>query len=48
MNNLKAINIKHRTYYFLDNMIDRKNLDPNKIKIDQSSYKNIHIIILDS
>ena len=32
MNNVKEIDIKDRTYYFLDNMIYIKFLGPNKIK----------------
>ena len=41
-NNLKDIDITNRTYYFFDDMINIKNLDPNEIKIDKKSYKNIH------
>ena len=44
MNSLKEIDIKIRTYYFLDNMIYIKNLDPDKTKIDKKSYKNIIFI----
>ena len=40
MNSAKEINVKNRTNYFFDDM-SIKNLDPNKIKIDQKSYKNI-------
>ena len=40
MNGVKEINIKH-TYYFFDDTITIKNLDPNKINIDKNSYKNI-------
>ena len=43
MNSLKEINIKNRAYYFIVDMINFKNLDPNKIKIDEKSYKNILI-----
>ena len=43
MNGLKEINIKNRTYYIFDDMINIKKLDPNKIKIDEKSYKNILI-----
>ena len=43
MNSVKEIDIKNRTYYFLNNMIDIKNLDPKQIKIDKKSYKNIRI-----
>ena len=32
-NKLKKIDIKNRTYYFLDVMINTKILDPNKMKI---------------
>ena len=31
-NKFKDINIKNRTYYFFDDMINIKNLDPNKNK----------------
>ena len=27
-------------YYFFDDMIDIKNLDPSKIEVDEKSYKN--------
>ena len=42
-NKFKEIIIKNRTYYFSNDMITIKNLDPNKIKIDEKSYKNILI-----
>ena len=41
MNSVKEIYIQTRTYYFFDDLINMKNLDPNKIKIDEKSYKNI-------
>ena len=34
MNSVKEINAKNRTYYFFNDMINLKNLDTNKIKID--------------
>ena len=43
MGNIKEINIKNPTYYFFDDMINIKNFDPNLLKIDQKSYKNIDI-----
>ena len=43
MNGLQVINIKSRTYYFFDDMINIKNLDPNKVMKDEKSYKNIII-----
>ena len=33
----KGIGIKNRTYYFFDDIINIKNFDPNKIKIDEKS-----------
>ena len=42
-NKFKEINIKICTYFFLDDMINIKILDPDKIKIDENSYKNIFI-----
>ena len=41
--NLKGVNIKNRTYYFFNDIISIKDLDPNNIKIDKKSYKNILI-----
>ena len=34
-NNSKDINIKNRTYYFFNDIIDIENFDPNNIKIDE-------------
>ena len=42
MGNIKEINIKNRTYYFFDNMINIATFDPNLLKIDKKSYKNIN------
>ena len=38
---VKDINIKNRTYYFLNYIIDIENFDPNSIKIDEKLYENI-------
>ena len=35
--------MKNHTYYFFDYMIYIKNVDPNKVKIDKKSYKNVLI-----
>ena len=43
MNNVKEMNVKICTYYFFDDMINIKTLDPNKIKIDGKVYKNFII-----
>ena len=40
---VKDIDIKNRTYYFFDNLINIKNFDSNNIKIDEKLYKNILI-----
>ena len=42
-NKFKEIYIKNRMYYFFENIINIKNLDPNKIKINEKSHKNIVI-----
>ena len=43
MGEVKQINIKNRTYYFYNDMINIKNFDPVLLKIDRKSYKNIGI-----
>ena len=40
---VKHIDIKNRTYYFYNNMINIKNFDPILLKIDRTSYKDIGI-----
>ena len=40
---IKEINIKNRTYYFFDDIINIKDFDSNLLKIDKKSYKNIDI-----
>ena len=39
-NKFTEIDIKNCAYYFLHDMINIKNLNPNKIKINKKSYKN--------
>ena len=43
MGEVKQINIKNRTYYFYNGMIDIKYFDPILLKIDRKSHKNISI-----
>ena len=43
MGNIKKINIKNCTYYFLNDMINIKDFDSSLLKIDKKSYKNIGI-----
>ena len=42
-NIIKNIDIKNHTYYFSHDIINITNFDPNKIKIDENSHKNILI-----
>ena len=39
---IKEINIKNRTYYFFDDMIN-KNSNSDLLKIDKKSYKSTDI-----
>ena len=40
---VKLIDIKNRTYYFYNDMVDIKKFDSNLLKIDKKSYKDIGI-----
>ena len=43
MGTIKQIDIKNRTHYFYNYMIDIKKFDPNLSKIDKKSNKDIGI-----
>ena len=43
MGTVKQINIKNRTYYFYNDIIDLENFDARLLKIDKKSYKDISI-----
>ena len=43
MGEVKQINIKHRSYYFYNDIIDLKNVDARLLKIDKKLYKDIDI-----
>ena len=43
MDTTKQINIKNRTYYFYNDIIDLENFDARLLKIDKKSYKDIDI-----
>ena len=43
MDPTKQINIKNRTYYFYNNIIDLENFDARLLKVDKKSYKDINI-----
>ena len=42
-NKVKDIDIKNRAYYIFNDSINIKNFNPNNIKIDEKSHKNILI-----
>ena len=41
MGNIKQVNIKNRTYYFFNGIINIKDFDSSLLKIDKKSNKNI-------
>ena len=43
MGEVKQIEIKNRTYYFYNDMINLKNFESSLLKIGKNSYKNIGI-----
>ena len=43
MGTVKQINIKNRTYYFYNDIIDLENFDSSLLKLDKKSYKDIGI-----
>ena len=40
-NKIKYLDLKHHTHYFFNDIINIENFDPNKIEINEKSYKNI-------
>ena len=40
---VKDMDLKNRTYYFFDEIVNIKKFDPNNIKIDERSYKDVLI-----
>ena len=43
MGSIKQINIKNRTYYFYNDIIEIETFDSNNLKLDIKSYKNFDI-----
>ena len=43
MGSLKERNIKNRTCYFYNDIIDIETFDSNMLKFDKKSYKNLDI-----
>ena len=46
MGNIKEIDIKNRTYYFFNDIINIKDFDPSLLKIDKSHTKTLIFITL--
>ena len=46
MGTTKEINIKNRTYYFYDDIIDLDEFDVSKIKVDKKDFNDIDIYYL--
>ena len=46
-NIIKDTNIKNRTYYLFDDIINIEEIDPNNIKINEKSYKRIIIYYIE-
>ena len=40
---VRQVDIKNQSYYFYNDMINIKNVDPILLKIDKKSYKDISI-----
>ena len=47
MGEIKQINIKNRTYYFYNDIIDLDEFDGSKIKVDKKNLMTLVFIILD-
>ena len=43
MGSTKEINIKNRTYYFYNDIIDLKTFDSNNLEVDKKTYKDLDI-----
>ena len=43
MGSTKEINIKERTYYFYNDIIDIKTFDSKNLKLDKKTYKDLDI-----
>ena len=41
MRTAKQMDIKNKTCYFYNNLINIKNFDPKLLKLDKNSFKNI-------
>ena len=48
MGKIKQINIKNRTYYFYNDMINIKKFNSNLLKLDEKSFKTLLFVTLDT
>ena len=48
MGSIKEINIKERTYYFYNDIIDLKTFDSKNLKVDKKRTKILIFTILDT
>ena len=46
MGEIKQINIKNRTYYFYNDIINLDKFDGSKVKVDRKNFNDIVFIIL--
>ena len=46
MEEIRYINIKNRTYYFYNDIIDFDEFDESKIKVDKKDFNDINIYYL--
>ena len=46
MGKTKQINIKNRTYYFYNDVINLDEFDGTKVKVDKKNFKDIDICYL--
>ena len=44
---VKDVNIKHRSYYFFNDMINLKDFDSRLLKVDKKNYKHIDIYYIE-
>ena len=44
MGSAKEVNIKERTYYFYNDIIDIKTFDSNNLKLGKKTYKDLDIL----
>ena len=47
MGSAKQMNIKNKTYYFYNHLINIKDFDPMLLKLDKKSYKSIDIYYIE-